>query len=220
MTISVVGTATPIESTSVSIPSHAYGDLIVLTLAHDTVSSLTFLPGWQIAGYRGSGSRYIAVAAKTALSASETSGVWTGNKFIGCTVYRHVTDFLMFGCGNANTGAATTINFAAVSAVSATGGTVRGLVENFWVVLAAVAQSNSLAIESPPSGFTFRSGIAGATSGEFVTHDTNGYVTSTSVVTTTVASSVVSSTVSVPLFPTGIPKAAGNYDPLGERFVL
>jgi hypothetical protein len=210
MTITVVGSATAVEATSITLPTHQAGDLIVLTLAHDAASTLTPLAGWCIAGYRGAGGRYVMLAAKTALSSSETSGTWTGNKFIAATVYRHDTDYLMCGTGTASTGSGTTINYTAVSAYTATGGVIRGLVEEFWVILAAVAQSNTLTVETPPSGFTFRSGLAGGSSGEFVTHDTDGYVTSTGAVTTTVASSVVSSSVSVPIFPSGIPKASGG----------
>lgn len=87
MAISVEASASA-ASTSLTLPSHQAGDLLVLMVANTTQASITVPSGWRRFGGRSGGHGHNLIAAKRAASSSETSGTWTGVEGLICAVLR------------------------------------------------------------------------------------------------------------------------------------
>ena len=87
MAISVQSSASA-ASTSLTLPSHQAGDLLVMMVARTTQASITVPSGWKRFGGRSGGHGHNMLAAKRAASSSETSGTWTGAEGLICAVLR------------------------------------------------------------------------------------------------------------------------------------
>jgi len=101
MTVSFIA-ATSAESTSVTLPSHQAGDLIVmLAMRYNSVTAGTIPTGW---GYRYVSQRNgtfvaitCAVSCRLAASSAETSGTWTSWTHLLAAVYRDDANYLYLG---------------------------------------------------------------------------------------------------------------------------
>ena len=87
MAISVESSASA-ASTSLTMPTHQAGDLLVMMVARTTQASITVPSGWRRFGGRSGGHGHNMLAAKRAGSSSETSGTWTGAEGLICAVLR------------------------------------------------------------------------------------------------------------------------------------
>ena len=115
MTISIVGSATNLGNT-ITMPTHAAGDLLVLFAYNDGASTAVTLPtGWvERYGVALGGAGYIRIGYKYAASAAETSGTWTSADQIFAISMRGGSNTLLFpNYVSTNTGTSATINFAA-----------------------------------------------------------------------------------------------------------
>lgn len=180
MTISRVGAANA-EATSVSLPAHQAGDLIVLCIYRIGSTVAPTAPGgWDVlTGPTGANSMNRQIAFKWAQSDSETSGTWTNATLIDAVVYRSDAGLVVPGSvASVINAASLTLAFAALTLRDA-GGTA-------WVVGSACTSSTDNDIETPPTGFTGIQNRVGAT-GETALYDTNAGVSSFSAITRTMS---------------------------------
>lgn len=180
MTISRVGAANA-EATSVSLPAHQVGDLIILCVYRigSTVAP-TAPAGWNVlAGPTGANSLNRQVVFKWAQSTSETSGTWTNATMIDAVVYRSDAGFVVPGVvASVVNGASLTLSFGALT-LRDSGGTA-------WIVGSACTSSTDNDIETPPTGVTLIQNKVGA-AGETALYDTNAGVSSFSAITRTMS---------------------------------
>lgn len=79
------------ESTTVTLPAHQAGDLILICAGGGSSTIPSLAAGYTslATGYFGSSGAF-RIGYKFATSSSETSGTWTPTLFLGCSVYRNV----------------------------------------------------------------------------------------------------------------------------------
>ena len=76
------------KATSMTLPTHAAGDLIVMIAGKSTSGLPTIPAGWTTIQSSSSSTISFVIAYKIAASSSESSGTWTNAGSIGATVYR------------------------------------------------------------------------------------------------------------------------------------
>ena len=208
MTTSYVNSAAA-ESDTLTMPSHQAGDLIIGVAARYASSVVPTVPaGWFYLAERANANRYSVYAFKIAANASETFGTWTNGELVAVGVWRDDANLLIPGA------------YAGYSQASGTACEYEDLFASTialigkqrassWVAGFAGSSSNSLAIETPPSGMTNRTHVAGGSVGEIAVHDSNGNVTWASQ-TVTLGSASALQTFTVELWDTGIAKSASG----------
>jgi hypothetical protein len=150
VTISIVGSATNLGNT-ITMPTHAAGDLLVLFAYNDGASTAVTLPtGWvERYGVAVGGAGYIRIGYKYAASAAETSGTWTNADHIFAISMRGGSNTLLFpNFVSTNTGTSTTINYAAQTA-----STFQTNADD-QALLSWVASRNSANTLTAPTGLT------------------------------------------------------------------
>lgn len=207
MTISFVGAASA-EATSLTLPTHQRGDLIVICAAGGT-TPVTISSDWTVLLTRqNSASLSAVVAFRIANSAAETSGTWTNAVLLQAGVWRHAEKLLVVN--GVNDGAAnptTTINFPPLAT---TGAGASIMTAQNWVGAFALSASNTNDFETPPAGMTNRAVISGTSSLELALHDTNANVASWTSTNRTASVSASYHTRMFSIEPTGFDKAAGG----------
>lgn len=170
MSITYVGAAQAAAS-SLTLPSHQAGDLLLLHVGREgSATAPTPVNDWVLISSTSTTNIIVQLWAKVANSASEVSGTWTNASFMGCIALRSSSS-LVVRPGQA---------LATGSTVGSGGATAwNSILESpstgdRWVILTIQHRSNDTDIETPPSGFTNRCGIAGGAAGEFAMHDSNG----------------------------------------------
>lgn len=198
-TISYVSGASA-EATTLSMPSHQYGDLICMFAFNNSAATAPTVPtGWIIVNQGTANSKGRAFAFKNAVSAAETSGTWTNASLLGCVVYRDSANWLH--CGQVSTSSNTVMSFVQYNTLTA----IRGATQS-WVLGAGGVNLNTQSVETPPAGMTNRVTCAGASSGEIAIHDTNAAVASWPSTNVTLGSSVTSMAITVEIADTGVSK--------------
>jgi hypothetical protein len=214
MTISYVSGATA-ESTSLTMPSHQSGDLLLMFAYNSGSSTRPTIPsGWTPVAGRSGNSQAGVVCYKIAASSAETCGTWTSATLLACAVYRHSTNLLLAGGWNAAVSAASTnINFAVITPYSSIGTTpvmFRTQSGNAWVVGFAGVVANNSDIETPPTLMTNRLNLAGSGAREISVHDTNADVTSWALATFIQSVSAASLTIVVEIHDSGRAKTSSG----------
>lgn len=198
MTVSFVAAAS-VEATSLTMPSHQAGDLLVMYAFNNTGTTLPTVPsGWTLITSRSANSKGGVVCVKQAASISEVSGTWTNASFLACAAYRD--DIYMLAIGNfSQTGTA--------GATNPTWGTIQTRAGGSWVIGIVGLSLNTEIGETPPTGMTNRTNTAGASSGEVSIHDTNAATTWSSQSITTAALTYQTFTLEIlsTLKPKGVP---------------
>lgn len=215
MTTSFVGAASA-EATSLTLPTHQRGDLIVICAAAGNISNLTLPSGWTLLMTRqGSASLAAITAFKVANSAAETSGTWTNAVLLQAGVWRHTDKVLIVNGVNENAAnATTTITFPALAI---TGSAPNIMTTQNWVGAFALSSSNTNDFETPPTGMTNRAVISGTSALELALHDTNANVASWSSTNRTASVSASYHTRMFSIEPTGFDKAAAGFRPVNIR---
>lgn len=217
MTISFVGSASA-EATSLTLPAHQAGDLIVMFAGRTgSASPITVPTGWFGAVSRGlstsSPALFLVVAWKIATSSAEVSGTWTGASAMQVVVVREAINYIVPG------GAifwfisnSTSVFYESLSAVgsstSLNSSSMRGL--SSFVMRFVVLNSNTSDGDAPPAGSANIVSFAGAGAVKLATHRTNIEVASISSATVTASASVGNVTATLELLNTGIAKSAGG----------
>lgn len=214
MTISYIGSAAA-ETTSVTLPSHQAGDLLLMWAYRASGTTRPVAPaGWTYATMRANVVQAATVAYKVAASASEISGTWTNAEAVAVAVYRDSANYLSIGGVNAVSAAATTnVQFVAIITPATQTTTLNTMrTASTWVVGCVGVVSNTSDVETPPSGMTNRVNLAGAGALEVSIHDTNGDVTNWPATSHTQSVSAAYQSAVVEIVNTGVAKsvAAGG----------
>ena len=179
MSISFVG-AQGAAGTTVTIPAHQVGDMILIFAYRDgsntaptTPTAGGTVPTWTLISSAGASTNSANFRYAVATATTTTSGTWTNATEIICLVYRGAK---RVGANGATNGASTIISYPALT-LQRTDGTS-------WVVGCAGHRS-ATNVELAPTGMTNR--VSSGT--EAAGHDTNGVVSSWVLRTVTVNAS-------------------------------
>jgi hypothetical protein len=212
MTISFVGAASA-EATSLTLPTHAKNDLLVMFFFRAANAGVTVPTGWAVMEQRTAttgGSRCIGVAYKIATSSSETSGTWTNASMLTCAVLRDDVDYLVLGGVSFAGSATSTVSYAAISAKNTVGTTSKLIGGSSIMLLYGAALTNSTTMQQTPAGCTTQHNAVLATY-EAVVHTTDAAAASRTASSITADVSVITSTFVVEVFDTGVSKSSGGF---------
>lgn len=218
MTVSFISSAGA-EATTLTMPSHQAGDLIVmLAMRYNSSSGGTIPEGWNYRYLSQRNGSFVSlifgVCFRIAASSAETSGTWTSWTHLLACVYRDDVDYLCLGSPVYNRGTGTSVTYSAksASAISNAVGPLGGAmaVATGWVLGLGATHLNTSGIDTPPSGMTHRGMLTGATNGRIAIADTNAAVASFTAASTTIAASADWWTNTVEIIDTGTPKAAAS----------
>ena len=212
MTVSFVGSASA-EATSLTLPAHQAGDLIVIFAWNGASTTQPAVPAGWLNAFTFQNStgtvRAGTVGYKIAASSAEVSGTWLNAQLLGCVVYRDDLSVLTIGGtnGQINLNASTIFHQSLpVSTLSGPFPKLRAL--SSFILRMAACTSNSSDIETPPAGYTNRVAIAGASANELVIHESDTPLVSQTGTNQTINQTVVASTVTVEILDTGYTKTA------------
>ena len=213
MTVSFVGAASA-EATSLTLPAHQSGDLIVM-LCYASGLGITVPAGWvhHQSRLQFSPSTTVNVSYRVAASSAEVSGTFPGTTYhLLSLVYRDTANYIILGGGNNNAGSSTGIGYPtlAASGASATG-SVTMRQSTGWIVGFATGNSNATDINTQiPDVMTSRHVITGASVGESVAFDTNAAVASFAAQTKTITPTTQWYSVLAEILDTGLSKTAAG----------
>lgn len=168
--VSFVG-ANSASGTSVSIPSHQAGDLIVIFAYRDVSNTPPSLAGGWINISSGGSSVFTPNSSRLAYTiagdGSTTSGTWTNASAVVAQVYRGQSVSNPIGTNNSQTGFSSTVTYPSVSLQNSDG--------TSWVAGFAGHRNSNTNLENAPSGMTNRtSAINSGAAAEVAGHDTVG----------------------------------------------
>lgn len=195
----LVGTATA-SATTVTVPAHQAGDLILIWAMHGGAATVPSLPSGYISILTKANGTTVdtRLGYKIATSSADTSGTWTNATELCCHVYRPGAGFVIgIGASASTTSTTNTVNYPAITLHDTSG--------NSWVAGFAACGNTSETINTAPSGMTNESSIVGATY-QAAGHDTEGGVSSwssTNATTTGTAVASVSCVVEILVLSTG-----------------
>lgn len=151
MAISFEGTNSA-ASTSVSIPAHQAGDLLIITASRNNSTSASLPSGWTNILNTSSGSHSTRVGYRIAPSSGTVSGTWSNASTLIVSVYRGVNPTSPIGAANFTSANSGTVNFPALT-LTKPGGTS-------WVYSSVITPSNE---PGDASGLTKRNTQAATT---------------------------------------------------------
>jgi hypothetical protein len=164
--ISRVGSASA-QATTITIPTHQSGDLILIVATRNNSAAATVPSGWVTLSNIGSGGISFAIGWKLAKSSSETSGTWTNASAIHCAVYRGSAGVLAFSTASTiTTATSATVQYGALANYRA------GVLDN-WYVGTAFQLNSTNSLETAPTGMTNVNVESSAGNWKSVLHDTN-----------------------------------------------
>jgi hypothetical protein len=147
------------SSTSVTLPTHQAGDLIIIFAAHSSNTLPSLAAGYtNIVNTNASAS--CRVGYKIAASNSETSGTWSNAQWVSAHIYRGVNQANPIGNSGATAASSTTISLSNISATD----------ERSWFFAGCI--SNNSGQTTTFSDFTSRQNLAGG-SWSAASFDTN-----------------------------------------------
>lgn len=193
MAISVEASASA-ASTSLTMPSHQAGDLLVMMVANTTQALITVPSGWQRFGGRSGGFGHNILAHKRAGSSSETSGTWTNVEGLICAVLRDSNNYLVeMGPGGMSGASATSIAFGTLLSSNSSSTSYLARMSNDTdgarILGGYSLQGYGIGENSPPTGFSLIDAI------QIPTGKAMGLIISDSVQTTAPGSIPLSSSV-------------------------
>jgi hypothetical protein len=168
MAISRAGVAGA-EATSLTIPAHQVGDLIILAVYRigSTVAPTKPSERWRLrAGPTGANSMSRTLAFKWAESTSEVTGTWTNATILQCGVYRSSSGLVVPGqLASVINASSSSLAFGALSYFDDLGAS--------WAFGSACINQTDTDIETGITGFDSIGSTLGST-GEAAIYDTNG----------------------------------------------
>jgi hypothetical protein len=147
--ISLKGTATA-ETTSVSLPTHAANDMIVIVAGGNDIPSIP--SGWEpieSLDLPFGGAKGMVCAYKLAASGAEASGTWAGADMIIAAVYDGVASI----GGKAQRKSTSTVTYPGITMSVSNGSS--------WVVGVGLFNGGT-SYTTPPTGMTHRAGVSGS----------------------------------------------------------
>ena len=158
MAISVQSSASA-ASTSLTLPSHQAGDLLVMMVARTTQGSITVPSGWRRFGGRSGGFGHNMLTAKRAASGSETSGTWTNAEGLICAVLRDSDDYVVeMGPGAMSGSSSSSIGFTSLigsdSNSTSYWARIGNTTDGARIFGGYSLQGYNIGEDSPPTGFS------------------------------------------------------------------
>jgi hypothetical protein len=149
MAISYISSASA-ATTTVAMPTHQTGDLIIAFAYRDGNTTAPALPaGWTNIDNSGANTNSARLAYKIAASGSETTGTWTNATGIVVQVYRGASGV---GASAVNGAASSTITYPALTLLYPNGSS--------WVARFAGHRTATNMTTNTPAGYTQRTGVA------------------------------------------------------------
>jgi hypothetical protein len=221
MTVSFIGAASA-EATSLTLPAHQKGDLIMILAARYGSSTLPTIPsGWNVSNILADNVAPIRVAPlgwKVASSSSETSGTWTNANLLMAVVYRDDTNIYVPGIWNrTSTRNSTSITYPSLTAYNIATTTLK-INNPQSVILGIISITENTGVGSAaPSNMTNRATFAGASTGYLAIHDTGSELSAYSATTATAASAINAVQGTIELCNTGYAKSSGGFRSVNIR---
>ena len=158
MAISVQSSASA-ASTSLTLPSHQAGDLLVMMVARTTQAGIAVPSGWKRFDGRSGGFGHNFLASRRAASSSETSGTWTGAEGLICAVLRDSDNYIVeMGTGGMTGLTTNSISFASLLNSDATSTSFDARMSNSTdgarILGGYSLQGYGIGEDSPPTGFS------------------------------------------------------------------
>jgi hypothetical protein len=164
--ISRVGSASA-QATTITIPTHQSGDLILIVATRNNSTAATVPSGWVTLSAIGGSGISFAIGWKIAKSSSETSGTWTNASAIHCWVGRGDSGVLAFSPAlTLTTATSATVQYGALSNYRA------GVLDN-WYIGTAFQLNSTNSLETAPTGMANVNVESSAGNWKSVLHDTN-----------------------------------------------
>ena len=196
MAISRVGSGSA-QTTTIAIPSHQAGDIIVISANRNNTTPATVPAGWVTQVSTGASNASNALAWKMATSSGETSGTWTNASSLHVAVYRGDSGVLAI---SSSLGGAAATSTSVSYTTLANGLAYRSGVLSNWYIGTAIQLNAANSLETAPSGFT-NINVESATGWKSVYHDTNAdQLSNWATAATTVATSAFYITRIIQLF--------------------
>lgn len=158
MAISVQSSASA-ASTSLTLPSHQAGDLLVMMVARTTQAGIAVPSGWKRFDGRSGGFGHNFLASRRAASSSETSGTWTGAEGLICAVLRDSDNYIVeMGTGGMTGLTTNSISFASLLNSDATSTSFDARMSNSTdgarILGGYSLHGYGIGEDSPPTGFS------------------------------------------------------------------
>jgi hypothetical protein len=148
MAISLHSSASAQATSSIAIPSHQAGDLIVIFAGRNNTTAPTIPSGWVTLATSGANNASSVAVFRIAKSSSETSGTFGGASVLHVVVLRASAGVLFVSTAlSGQTGTSATINYAALANYRA------GVLDN-WYVAHAFQLNSANSLETAPSGMS------------------------------------------------------------------
>ena len=145
MAISLSGSASAL-ATTIAIPSHQAGNVIVIFAGRNNTTPPTTPSGWVQLASSGSSNGSSVAAWKIAKTSSETSGTWTNASVLHCLVLAADTGILYLSTGvSGQASTSATINYPALANYKT------GVLDN-WYIAHAFQLNSANSLETAPSG--------------------------------------------------------------------
>lgn len=173
MAISRQGAASA-QAQTITIPTHAAGDLILIAAARSGSNSQPTIPSGYITIYSSSGASSLShvIAAKIAKTSSETSGTFTNATVLHCWVYRGSAGIVVPNF-------TAPVGSASSTSVSYSGSTAyRAGVSDSWYAGFAIMANSANSLETAPTGMTNINSETDSSTWKSAAHDTNGTLSS------------------------------------------
>jgi hypothetical protein len=215
MTVAFVAAASA-EATSLTLPTHQAGDLLVMFAFRAANSVATTPVGWAAMRADTQTTRGFSLAYKIATSSSETSGTWTNASMLTCATFRDDANIIVLGGTSISSGGTTTVNYGALSVKTVANTQAKLIGDSSLLLLYAAALTNNTTMQQTPTGCTTQHNAVLATY-EAVLHTTNAAVASRTSSTITADVSVTTSTYVVEVFDTGVSKSSSGFRPVNIR---
>jgi len=173
--IAIVGTCNTVNATSVTIPTHSTGDLLIIQSFREASGGGITAPGgaWTASASADADNTSMRVGYQIAASSSQTSGTWTGAEILIACVYSGASGIASTS-PVVQSGTATTATYSALTLES------DGGAGTSWVFACAISRNQDGTLDSDgPNGGATTEALRGQIvvgGGEAVCWDTNGAV--------------------------------------------
>jgi hypothetical protein len=203
VTISRISSASA-ASDSVTLGTHASGDMILIFAYNDGANTAPSLPtGWLNINNATGSTSGTRIGYKIAQSASETSGTWTNADGLIAIVYRSDAGLVIPTLAGFNSGTSTTVNYSAFGVAFN-----RENVDQ-WMVGFASQRVDTNTLETAPTGMTNITSQTG-TGWEMAAHDSNADANSFASANVTVTTSAAWRTIAFSIFEQPYPTTSGG----------
>lgn len=213
MTIAYQSSASA-EATSLTLPSHQAGDILLMVAYKSTNNPATIPSGWMAIA----NANFVSIAGnslfafKVAQTNSETSGTWTGAELLVCAVYRPTSNYHMANVAAINRIATSVqVNLTQKSSYNLVNSSEFNLQASASVVVGIITTDDITAgIDGARTSLTLRASHAGTSVGKIAIYDTSTATSSFAFNSAFLGSAINTVNATVELLDIGITQTAGG----------